>query len=101
MAISSGSPILASDMQLFRGSQAGTVSLTYSASSSQSAAVTFPNAFAAIPMVVCQVVSGSGSAIKSTPLVTIGPSTTGFTVQVALNASASITLAVHWHAMSI
>ena len=76
-------------------SESGVVNVVITAASAASASVTFGAPFAAVPRIVCQVVTGSGTAVKSTALVTIA-SATGFTVRVDITTSTTITVPVHW-----
>lgn len=94
-----GHVLTAGEANLFRSAQAGTTSASFSASATFTGTVTFPSAFPATPFVVCQVQSGSGSAIKATVLVTsVGASS--FNIRVDLQAAATITISIHWIAMS-
>lgn len=73
-------------------------SVTFVAASFQTATIVFPSAFANVPEVTTQVVSSSGSAVKSTVLVT-AVSTSQFSIRVDLSAAASVTISVHWQAV--
>lgn len=80
--------------------QAGSVTVVIVSGSTGTATVTFAVPFSGTPAVVCQPVSGSGGAIKSTLLVT-ARSATQFTVRYELNAptASGINWPVDWIAV--
>lgn len=100
MAFNPGDPLTAAQLNTLRSQQADTVSLSFAASATQTAVVPFSPAFAAAPMVVCQVRSPLGTAVKATCLVT-AKSNTGFTVRVDLTAAQTLSLSVDWIATKV
>lgn len=77
----------------------GAQSVSFSSVSAQTAVITFPNEFLVAPRVVCQVVSPSILAVRATVLVT-SVSTTQFAIRVDLTASSTVTVSIHWHAVT-
>ncbi|MFD2763925.1 hypothetical protein [Micromonospora eburnea] len=72
--------------------------MSFVGASSATAAIVFPAPFAAQPVIVTQVVTGAGAAVKSTVLVSV-LSAAGATVRVDLTAAQTMTLNVHWVAV--